>query len=357
MRVIALTNQKGGCGKTTTATNLAAALADSGRSVLLLDNDPQGHATLAFGLHESDFSLGTYDLYMTPDITVADVQVEVSSNLRLIPAGVELSAVEQALSREADKELRLRRALRRSRPACEYLVLDCPPSLGLLTFNALLCSGEALVPLDPSRFGVQAVHKLEETLQVLESRCGHRPAIHLLMVNVDSRTRFVRRLLQDLERSHGTVLLETMLHGSVRYREAAEAGVPLVRYAPASWAARECRLLAGELEARAGDVPAIEDAADWSDQLPGPSFTGEGVRFLASFPQAHHVRLTGSFCDWSAEGVEMARRQDGFWECSIPVPPGRHEYRYIVDGTWLADPHNAALVGNEFGETNSLIEV
>ena len=173
MRVIALANQKGGCGKTTTATNLAATLSSMGKKVLLIDNDPQGHATLAFGFRERDFTLSTYDLYLTSDILIEDAFLDISSNLHLVPAGIELSAVEQTLARESEKEYRLRNNLRRSAMPYDYVLIDCPPSVSILTFNALLASSEILIPVDPSYYSLQAVKKMRETLSVLREKKGH----------------------------------------------------------------------------------------------------------------------------------------------------------------------------------------
>ena len=195
MRVIALANQKGGCGKTTTATNLAAALALADKRVLLIDNDPQGHATLAFGFRERDFSLSTNDLYLTPDILVEDAFLEVDPNPHLVPAGIELSAVEQELARQHDNEGRLRANLRRSALPYDYVLLDCPPSVGVLTFNALLAAGEVLIPVDPSTYSLQGVRKMRETLALLRDRKGHDVVPRVLMTDFDTRPLFVLSLI------------------------------------------------------------------------------------------------------------------------------------------------------------------
>jgi chromosome partitioning protein len=354
MRIIAFANQKGGCGKTTAATNLAAALTQCDRKVLLIDNDPQGHATLSYGLQERDFSLSSYDLYLTTDILVEDAFVDVAPGLHLVPAGVELSAVEQVLAMQAEKELRLRQSLHRSAMPYDYVLLDCPPSVGLLTFNALLASQEVVIPVEPSHYSLQAVRKLYETLAVLGEQKGHALKPHLLLSNFDPRPRLAQELATELEQTYGAALLETVVHRTIRYQEAARAGLPVARYDPASRGALDFRLLAQEILAQEADLG--DDVWDhWDEILRGPQCLEEGVKFVAEFPSARTVRLTGSFCDWSAEGILMARCSEQLWECWAPLPAGSHEYRYIVDGRWVSDPHNKEAVANEFGETNSLI--
>jgi chromosome partitioning protein len=353
MRVIAIANQKGGCGKTTTATNLAAALALDAKRVLLIDNDPQGHATLAFGFRERDFSLSTYDLYLTSDIHVQDAFLEAGQNLHLVPAGVELAAVEQALARQPQKERRLQDKLRRSALPYDYVLIDCPPSVSLLTFNALLACGEVLVPVDPSVFSLQAARKMHETLTVLREQRGHDVVPRVLMCDFDTRPRFVRTLMAELDALYETELLDTIVHHTVRFREAVGAGAPIVRLDPESRGAVDFRCLAREIIAEEVDVT-VTAVDHWVALLHGPQPTGAGTRFEADFPRAKSVRITGTFCDWSAKGLPLARREDGIWECQLALEPGRHEYRFIVDGAWLPDPHNTASAPNEFGGVNSL---
>ena len=357
MRVVALANQKGGCGKTTTATNLAAALARLGHKILLVDNDPQGHATLTFGLHESDFSLGTYDLFLSSEILVEDAYLDVGPGLHLVPAGLELSAVEMALAREPEREFRLRDKLRRSALPYDFILIDCPPSVSLLTFNALLASGEVIIPVDPSSYSLQAARKMHETLEMLRQKKGHDLVARVLRSDFDTRPLYARTIMGELEALYPGELLETIIHHTVRVREAAGAGRSLADLDPESRGAHDFRALADEVAGGGHADLAVTALDHWSALLHGPQATGAGVRFEADFPRAHSVRLTGTFCDWSAKGLPLARREDGMWEACLPLEPGRHQYRFIVDGAWLPDPHNAETIANEFGGANSLITV
>jgi chromosome partitioning protein len=356
MRVISLANQKGGCGKTTTATNLAAALKMNGKKVLLIDNDPQGHATLAFGFRERDFSLSTYDLYLSSDILVDDSYLEIEPDFHLVPAGIELSAVEQTLAGKAEKELRLRNNLRRSAMHYDYVLIDCPPSVSLLTFNALLASAEVIIPVDPSYYSLQAVRKMRETLSVLREKKGHDLLPQILMSDFDTRPLFVRKIMEELEELYDGELMETIVHHTVRFKEAAGSGLPIVKYDPESRGALDFRLMARELCDQEIDVtvPALDH---WSALLHGPQITPSGVLFEADFPRAKNVRITGAFCDWSARGLPLQKREDGMWECNLALENGEYEYRFIVDGAWLPDPHNSQTIANEFGGANSLVTI
>ncbi len=356
MRVIALANQKGGCGKTTTATNLAAALALNAKRVLLIDNDPQGHATLAFGFRERDFSLSTYDLYLTSDILVEHAFLEAGENLHLVPAGVELAAVEQVLARETEKERHLQDKLRRSALPYDYVLIDCPPAVSLLTFNALMACGEVLIPVDPSVYSLQAARKMHETLALLREKRGHDIVPRVLMSDFDTRPRFVRTLMAELDTVYEHELLDTIIHHTVRFREAAGAGVPVVRLDPESRGAVDFRCLAREIIAEEVDVT-VTAVDHWVALLHGPQRSDAGLRFEADFPRAKVVRITGTFCDWSAKGLPLAQREDGIWEGQLALEPGRYEYRFIVDGAWLPDPHNSQSAPNEFGGVNSLCVV
>nr|MEE4269717.1 AAA family ATPase [Candidatus Krumholzibacteria bacterium] len=356
MRVIALANQKGGCGKTTATTNLCASLARLDKKVLLIDNDPQGHATLAFGFRERDFSLSTYDLYLSSDILVQDAFLEIGPGFHLVPAGIELSAVEQQLSGEKERDLRLRNNLRRSDLPYDYVLIDCPPSVSLLTFNALLASGEVIIPVDPSTYSLQAVRKMRETLAVLRDKKGHDIIPRVLLSDFDTRPRFVRKLMEELDELYDQELFETIIHHTVRFKEAAGLGQPVVEFDPESRGALDFRNLAREVCEQEVDLT-VAGLDHWMSLLHGPQITQSGVCFEADFPRAKTVRITGDFCDWSAKGLGLQKREDGMWEAHLALDPGRYEYRFIVDGAWLPDPHNSETVPNEFGGANSMVEI
>jgi chromosome partitioning protein len=185
MRTIAVVNQKGGCGKTITAINLSAFLALAGRRVLLVDMDPQGHSTLGLSAGGVEFARTLYDVLLSdtrrPQTTIGDITHPVSENLGLAPSDILLSAVPEALAGLPGRENVLTRALTELRDPYDYIIVDCPPNVGLLTFNALKACTEALIPMDPSFFSLHGIGKLLETFDLLEQETGHRISARVLI--------------------------------------------------------------------------------------------------------------------------------------------------------------------------------
>jgi chromosome partitioning protein len=357
MRIVSIANQKGGCGKTTVCVHLASALASADARILLIDNDPQGHATLALGVESGQFSLTTRDLYLTSDTRVEDARVEIRRQFDLIPADVDLASVESELSDAPRKVRRLLERLSVSDLPYDLILIDNPPHIGLLTFNALMASAEAIVPVDPGRFSVEAIGRFRETLDLLAIERGHRVKLHILPNSFDVRTRHARDLLAEIDARFPGERLQTLIHHTVRLKEAAAVAMPIDRFDGESRGAKDFQQLAREIYVAPKPALRIEDPARWNELLHGRAEASEGVRFEADFPDASHVAVTGDFTEWSVEGLPMARQADGRWQLQLPIEAGCYEYKFIVDGVWKVDPRNPERVRNSYGQINSVLVV
>jgi chromosome partitioning protein len=356
MRILSVVNQKGGCGKTTVSINLAAALAKKGRQVLLVDMDPQGHAGLGLNVDADDYDRSMYDVLLHAQIELDEVVLSILDNLDLAPSSVVLAAVEQELADKPGRERRLAAKLSRLRKPYDYVLIDCPPSIGLLTFNALAASHEAIIPVDPSFFSLHGLHKVRETLELLRDEVGHDIHIRILANNCNSRTNFSRDILYEIENFHGDSMLKTCITHTVKLKEAASRGQPVVRFEPGGRAAKEFAALAEEILAQEAFFRAGE-RRDLSGVFRGPQVVAGGVRFSIDAPHAREVRVTGEFTGWSYEGIPLERGDDGSWSTVVEVSAGTHEYRFILDGVWVKDPSNLESVLNEFGQENSVVVV
>ncbi|MBW2360167.1 MAG: AAA family ATPase [Deltaproteobacteria bacterium] len=340
MRVIAIVNQKGGCGKTTTTINLAGCLAADGHQVLVIDLDPQAHSTLGLGIDPENVDENLYDVLAEPggDQRLNDILVDVEENLDLAPAGIVLSALEQRLASEPieTRAERLRAALAPLDGTYDYVLLDCPPSVGLLTFNALRAASEVIVPLETSQFAIHGVEKLLETIGLLVERIGHDLTVRVLPTLYDGRTRYARETLGKIRERFKDMCFDTVIRSNVKLREAAARGVPIVRYARSANGAIDHSALAVELEALgllAGDeLPNLDEAP-----------REVVVRFRDQ--QASDVRIAGDFNGWVPDkGVRSLIESEGgtrVWTKILQLPPGRYEYRYVVDGEWREDPDSS----------------
>jgi chromosome partitioning protein len=356
MRIVAVMNQKGGCGKTTIAINLASSLSRLDRKVLLIDMDPQSHATIGLGLRD-DYDITTYELLMDPVIRIEEAIQHLQGGLNLIPASTVLSGVEQELSGSVGREERLSGKLSQlDEGTFDFLIIDCPPSVGLLTFNALIASNEVLIPVDASYFAMQGLGKLRETLEVLEEELQHRLRVHVVCNNLDTRTQFSKALLDEIDKFHSAVLLDSFISHTVRLKETAAQGRTIFELDGQSKAARQFLSLARELVEKKPMI-STDGLDEWMERLKGPKRIPEGVLFAIDAPQAEAVAVTGEFTNWSREGIAMEKDADGLWKAVLDIEPGEYEYRFIVDGRWIRDPNNKDYIRNEFGQENSLLIV
>lgn len=251
-RIVAMCNQKGGVGKTTTTINLGGALADYGRRVLLVDFDPQGALSVGLGLNPHDFEISIYNVLMDNSLRAADIlQKTPVDGMDLLPANIDLSAAEIQLVTEVGREQALGRILRPLLPDYDVVLIDCQPSLGLLTVNALTAADGVIVPLECEYFALRGVALLQETIEKVRDRLNPRLEIEgLLATMYDSRTVHGREVLTRLIEAFGDRVFHTVVGRTVRFPETTVAGVPITTFAPSSPGARAYQQLAREVLAR-----------------------------------------------------------------------------------------------------------
>jgi chromosome partitioning protein len=250
MKTIAIANQKGGCGKTTTAVNLATAFAENSYRTLLIDLDPQGHSTIGLGYEPDDLSITIYDVLVNVQNALSDMILNTKVEwLELAPSNVLLSGAELDLTGIVGREFVLSEKLRAVRDRYDICIIDCPPSLGLLTLNALLASVGIVVPVQVHYYAMEGLKQLFETTNIIAERFQpcHVKILGILLTLVENGTLLGRQIQQQMREFFGTLVFNTVIHRSIRLAEAPSAGEPVLVYAPQSKAAAEYRALAEEM--------------------------------------------------------------------------------------------------------------
>ena len=362
-RVISIANHKGGCGKTTTAISLSACLALRQRRVLLIDMDPQGHSGAGLGIDSSEPSRLIHEVLCRTSgkySSMDDVITEVSENFHIAPCDITLSTLEQQLSGKPDKETRLREAVGLLKDDYDYIIVDCPPSLGLLTFNALIASSEVYIPVEMSFFSLHGTSKLLEVIDLVTHKTRHDLRVRVLATMYDRRTKIANEVLENLRKHFKRTMFKTVINANVKLREAAGFGRSIVDYDKTSTGFDNYYDLASEI---------IAEEASWTTKCsegdrPLAERESVGAQFAcyAPFsyyaPEAGCVRIVGDFNNWMPNKSSlMERHGNGTWLKSIKLDPGAYQYKFIVDDSWVEDCNNPNVVESPFGGKNSVIEV
>ena len=359
MRKIALVNQKGGCGKTTTAINLAYFLADEGKKVLLIDLDPQGHAGLGLGAKLEHGQGSIYEVLLG-EILISEAIRPLRENLDAVLSDVVLSAFEQVMTGAHEREYKLANCLAEVENDYDYLIIDSPPSVSLLTFNGLVAAEEVIIPVDPSYFSLHGLERLLETIQLIEEKVGHQISIRILATNIDRRTNFSKNVVESLKGRFPENCFDTIINTCTRLREAATFGEALAEYDNSCAGSRDYQNLTGEIlgeetEMKAkgfilGSLLAAERRLENQEQ--------REIVFKLDAPQDVLVQIAGDFNNWMPESLHLAELPGrALWHKTISLGPGAYEYKYLVDGRWITDPSNDDTVEDLYGGLNSVIRI
>jgi chromosome partitioning protein len=250
MKVLAVANQKGGCGKTTTTVNLAAALARKGKRVLVVDLDPQGHATLGVGCDPTSFEKTIYNALIDIQVPISSVIVPARTEvLDVAPSNVLLSGAEVDLASVTGREFMLNEQFKTIQDEYDFCVIDCPPSLGILTLNAFVASTGVVVPVQVHYYAMEGLKQLFETVEVIQEHfqpCTMR-ILGLLLTFVEDRLIFSRQIQQQMREFFGDLVFDTVIHRNIRLAEAPSAGQSVLAYSPDSKGAAEYMALADEI--------------------------------------------------------------------------------------------------------------
>src|SRR5512135_297285 len=252
MRTISIVNQKGGVGKTTTTVNLAAALAEMGRKILIIDLDPQHSASTWYKATQPQ-GRGVFDLFSNSEASLLDLVIETATKgVSILPSSPFMYNIERALAGEPGAEQNLKIRLRALAPGqFDYVLIDCPPSLGLLTINAMTAVDEVFVPLESHVLGLHGLDKLVQTVRIVKERLNATIEITgILACRVKAQTRHAQEVLKDVRERFPGVFFETLIRENIRLTECPSQGVPITSYAPTSHGAEDYRKLADEVIAQ-----------------------------------------------------------------------------------------------------------
>ncbi len=403
MRTIAVVNQKGGCGKTTVSINLASALAETGQKTLLVDMDPQSHCAVGLAVPEEQIEQSIYDVLISKSrnepIKLTEILWQISDRLELAPASIDLSAFEQQMTGITESESCLKNVLLDMKSEYDYTIIDCPPAVSLLTFNALRAATDVIVPVETGYFALHGLSKQLETLNILCERCSQQVDVKVLASMYDIRTKMAREVLAELRKHFADKMFATIVNFNTKIKEAASFGQPISEYDSASRGQRDFRLLAQEVIDSEARQQRREIVSSLTDQLESMSATADellqvakpaiktvqtpmterpepehidiklseyygvnqindAVVFVTLYPRAESVKVAGDFNNWQPEQTPMQKVDaGGVWKTKLSLPAGKYHYRLVVDGQWQQDPYNELTELNPFGEFNSVIEV
>ena len=323
--------------------------------------DPQAHATYGLGIRSEKITGSMYNVLTEQSEKkkkfLEDVLIPVDERLDLAPSHILLSTIEQEFTNKDESVSRLYEILRSLSFPYQFVIIDCPPSLGFLTFNALRSSDLVIVPIELSSFSLMGVDKLLSMIELIRVKLQHTPKVLALPTMVDMRSNLSKHMMGQIREAFGEHILSTPIRQTVSVRESQMKGAPLLRHNTKSKAALDYLMLGQEVLAKIL-------SEDEMGHLPAPARPAqeEASNFLRDFSlqieNASEVYIVGDFNNWSiSDQSRLWQKEKGVWQKRVFLGPGKHRYKFIIDGRWVTDPGNDHIEPNPYGGMDSVLEV